>query len=393
MLIPKAVYNPNKKRAMWSKIAHQLLYVVYVAVVVAVMLEVVLRIYNPLQPRLKNDSIILPINKRYELTIDGLPTVKGKAVHTKNSLGFRGPEPPKHWSDQLTLLAVGGSTTECYFLGDGYDWPARLARRLRPALPSLWVNNAGLNGHSTYGHQVLLDNYLLQLKPDVILFLIGINDVGKDKMDGFDNTLLRNAYLNLDGSWWKNLARTVAQNSELISTVRLISQGIKTQNQHFGDNAYLPVRPADTLNISPARVQAELDSRRPFLKPYRARVLSLVTTCRRAGIEPILITQPLLVGFARDPTTQTNLATFRLHDTENGELVWKRLELYNNVTREVATSQRVHLIDLARELPKKSEYYYDEMHYTETGADRVSALLAQDLGPYLNAKYFSRSSK
>ncbi len=372
---------------MKSKLVDQVLYLLYVVAVVAVLLEVVLRIYNPLQPRLKNDKIILPINKRYEMTVDGLPLANKNVVHTKNSLGFRGPEPPGDWARHLTVLAVGGSTTECYFLSDATDWPARLARRLRPTLPSLWVNNAGLNGHSTYGHQALLDHYLLQLKPDVILFLIGINDVGKDKMDGFDNALVRNAYVNLDGSWWKNLARTVAQNSELISTVRLIIRGVETQKLHYGDNLYMPVRPTDTLTLSPARIQAELDSRKPYLMPYRNRVLNLITTCRRAGIEPILITQPLLVGFARDSTTHTDLARFRLHDTENGELTWKRLELYNGITRQVATSQRVHLIDLARQLPKKSEYYYDEMHYTEAGADAVSALLARDLEPYLKANY------
>lgn len=372
---------------MWLKIRNQLLYVGYVVAVVLILLEVVLRIYNPLQPRLKNDKIILPVNKRYEMTVDGLPLVKKNVIHTKNSLGFRGPEPPKDWNNHLTVLAVGGSTTECYFLSDGTDWPAVLARRLRPTLPSLWVNNAGLNGHSTYGHQALLDNYLLQLKPNVILFLIGINDVGKDKMDGFDNALVRNAYVNLDGSWWKNTARTIAQNSELISTVRLIIRGIKTQKLHYGDNLYTPVRPADTLTLPPARIQAEVDSRKPYLKPYRERIQQLVTTCRKAGIEPILITQPLLVGFGRDSTTQTDLAKFRLHDTENGELTWKRLELYNIVTREVAASQGVHMIDLDRELSKKSEYYYDEMHYTEAGANKVSEIIARDLGPYLKAKY------
>ncbi len=372
---------------MWSKVVKQLLYIGYVVAVVSILLEVVLRIYNPLQPRLKNDKIILPVNKRYEMTVDGLPLANKNVLHTKNSLGFRGPEPPKDWNNHLTVLAVGGSTTECYFLSDGTDWPAVLARRLRPALPNLWVNNAGLNGHSTYGHQALLDNYLLQLKPNVILFLIGINDVGKDKMDGFDNALVRNAYVNLDGSWWKNTARTIAQNSELISTVRLIIRGVKTQKLHYGDNLYIPVRPADTLTLPPARIQAEVDSRKPYLKPYRERIQLLVTTCRKAGIEPILITQPLLVGFARDSTTQTDLAKFRLHDTENGELSWKRLELYNIVTREVAASQGVHMIDLDRDLAKKSEYYYDEMHYTEAGANKVSEIIARDLGPYLKARY------
>ena len=363
----------------------QLLYLLYLLVVVSVMLEVVLRIYNPLNPRVKKDKIILPVKKTYEFNIEGIPPINGTVVHTKNSLGFRGQEPPKDWSKHLTVLAAGGSTTECFFLNDGKDWPIQMQQRLQTELPGLWVNNAGLNGHSTFGHQVLLDDYLVKLHPTVILFLIGINDVGKDQMDGFDTTILKNVHLG--DAWWKDWGRTLANNSEVISLVQLISRGIKTQKLNFHDNVHVPVRPADTLNISAVQIQATVQAAKPHLPAFHERVLKLVTTCRQAGIEPMLITQPLVVGFGIDPITQTNLAKFKLHDTENGELIWKRLEAYNDITRSVAVIQGVHLIDLAREMPKNSLFYYDEMHFTPEGADKVSEILAADLGPYFQEKY------
>ncbi|MBD2700281.1 SGNH/GDSL hydrolase family protein [Spirosoma sp. BT702] len=364
------------------------LYVLYLAVVVAILLEVCLRIYNPLNPRIKNEKIILPVSKTYELTMDGLPSVDRKAIHTKNSLGFRGEEPPKDWSKHLTVLTVGGSTTECFFLGDGTDWPARMSQRIHSQVPDLWVNNAGLNGHSTFGHQVLLDDYLIKLHPNVILFLIGINDVGKDKMDGFDNTMLKNTYVDLGDAWWKNLGRTIAQNSEVVGLIRLVSRGITTQKLNFHDNIYRAVHPSDTLAIAPTDMQKELAQVKPFLPAYRERVMKLVSTCRQKGIEPILITQPLLVGFGNDPVSHTDLAKFRVNERENGELFWKRLESYNDVTRALAADQHVHLIDLARKMPKSSEYFYDDMHFTEAGAGKVSEIVSEDLGPYFHAKYY-----
>ena len=362
-------------------------YLLYVVAIVFILLEIALRMYNPLNPRLKGDKIVLPVRQRYEVQIENLPNVRGKAIHTKNSLGFRGADPPADWATRLTILAVGGSTTECYFLTDGTDWPTILEKNLRPALPTVWVNNAGLNGHSTFGHQILLDDYVVKLKPDLALFLIGVNDVGIDDLGGFDGAFLKNSAVRMGDAWYKDWARTVVKNSEVIGLIRLISRGVKTQKLRFRDDVHLVLRPADTLALPPARIEAELAKLQPRLPAYAKRVEGLVQTCRNAGIEPVLITQPLLLGAGRDSLTGTDLAKFRVRENENGELYWKRLEAYNDVTRAVAAKQNVHLIDLAHLLPKDSRFFYDEMHFTEAGAARVADVVATDLRLYLPTRY------
>ena len=45
------------------------------------------------------------------------------------------------------------------------------------------------------------------------------------------------------------------------------------------------------------------------------------------------------------------------------------------------------MIDLAREMPKDSRYYYDLMHYTNAGAERVADIVAAQLTPFLAAKF------
>ena len=42
----------------------------------------------------------------------------------------------------------------------------------------MWVNNAGLDGATTYRHLILMEDYVVNLRPKVVLFLVGINDVG-----------------------------------------------------------------------------------------------------------------------------------------------------------------------------------------------------------------------
>ena len=45
------------------------------------------------------------------------------------------------------------------------------------------------------------------------------------------------------------------------------------------------------------------------------------------------------------------------------------------------------MIDLAREMPKDSAYYYDLMHFTNAGAARVADLIDARLTPFLARKF------
>ena len=95
-------------------------------------LEVLLRVYNPLEIRFRPDRIVLPVHKRYVFdNTEKFPTKLAKTtIHTKNSLGFRGEEPPPDFRDYLTIITIGGSTTECFYLSDGRTWPDLLGQKL-----------------------------------------------------------------------------------------------------------------------------------------------------------------------------------------------------------------------------------------------------------------------
>ncbi len=64
-------------------------------------------------------------------------------------------------------------------------------------------------------------------------------------------------------------------------------------------------------------------------------------------------------------------------DADNSALQEKILELYNDVLRN--DSSRITVIDLARKMPKNSRYYYDFIHFTNEGAEKVAEILAEEL--------------
>ena len=140
--------------------------------------EITLRFYNPFGFRIKGDNIVLPVNKTEILHHGKCTKIDALVVHHNNSLGFKGPEPPQDFADWLTVVAVGGSTTECLEIAADKTWPHQLGVKLQHDFNKLWLNNAGFCGHSTYGHYILMHNFIAKLKPKVAVFLIGINEVG-----------------------------------------------------------------------------------------------------------------------------------------------------------------------------------------------------------------------
>jgi hypothetical protein len=71
----------------------------------------------------------------------------------------------------------------------------------------------------------------------------------------------------------------------------------------------------------------------------------------------------------------------------DGATAWDVLELYNEVTREVGRERGVLVIDLARQMPKNSLYFYDLMHYTNAGAAKMAEIIAAQLTPFLAQKF------
>jgi lysophospholipase L1-like esterase len=348
--------------------------------VALVVLELLLRVYNPLEIRFKPDRIVLPVNKHYIINNVGKFTkLPPTTNHTKNSLGFRGAPPPADLKDDLSIVTIGGSTTECFYLSDGRTWPDLLGQDLARNFNRVWLNNAGLDGATTYRHIILLEDYLIKLRPKVVLFLIGANDVGAGNLD---------ATVPRRGHYLRNLWRTFLYRSEVYTLEQNLYHYFIAQSRGLR-HVEINLRDVETLgHPSEAAARQTLQDYRTNSLPFFARrVEKLIQISRAHGIEPVLITQPTLYGPGVDPATGVNLATLKVQDGFNGQKMYDFIELYNEVTRQVAQRHGVLLIDLARELPRNSAYYYDYLHYTEPGAATVAAIIDRHLSPWLAQRY------
>jgi lysophospholipase L1-like esterase len=273
---------------MWYK---KLLTVLIGFAIAFLLCEIILRIYNPFQSRVRGNEIILKSNYHKKIVVE--PEIRGlnsEVLYSTNSLGFRGPEPPKNWDNALTVLTVGGSTTECSLLSDDSTWSAKLYDKLKDGHPNFWLNNAGLDGCSTYGHLILMRDYIVQLKPNYVLFLVGINDLVKSSFSNEDGFLI-----DREEALWRKLFKK----SELITTISNVVEALKSQKANVANGT--------------------------------------------------------------DPNNYKD----------------------NDTLMAFCQSSNIKCIDLGSELPKEEAYFYDQIHYTNAGAEKISEILFRHLDAYI----------
>lgn len=362
--------------------------VVFGLVLGLLLAEGILRVYNPIESRVRGYNILLPVNQVDTVRNATNSMLDPVIITTRNSLGFRGPEPPRMPDSVLTLLAIGGSTTECRFLSDGRTWIDVLGRDLSSTFAPVWINNAGLDGHSTFGHLVLLDTVVkMRAKPKVILLLIGANDRGRDDLTTADSTI----YVRFSG---REAVRRIVSHSEVLAVglnlyryLQARQLGVVHGQGWDLEHRQLELRDQPRVVVSDSARAALVElHRQRYVPNYRGRVRSLVSFSRAHGIEPVLITQPALLGDSTDDVPRVHLG-----DIARGELDvaarWDLVEVYNDVAREVGEETGSLVIDLARKLPKRLAYFYDWMHYNNEGAAVVGEIIFRDLCPFLAGRY------
>lgn len=356
---------------IWGNIA-----LLAVSVVVGLLLiEAILAIWKPIEIRVAGEEINLPAFRQYVIRNDGIRGLEPEIRHSKNNIGFRGPD----WSPQSPgerWFFVGGSTTEGFYISDGSTWPELVGKTLAGLSAGLWVNNAGLDGHTTFGHAVLLEQHIRKLEPTAVFFLIGVNDIGAEAPESYDGYLKpqrADGILEKTGNWLNN-------NSHIGQLALAIRRSFRAKQLGLSHNAIV----LEKVNLLPEPIAEDkareaLAGHQPYVAGYRDRVHRLVETVRRFGARPVLITQPALYG---QPSAEASRDWSRLpmpdrFGTLDGLTKWRIQELYNDALRELAASEGLLLIDLAVILPKDDAYFYDQVHFNLQGEKKVAEIVAE----------------
>lgn len=330
--------------------------------------EFVLRKLMP--PGIFNPRFGLRPYQRVELLVN-LPGITPGGVWTTNAWGMRGEDPPENWDEWLTIITVGGSTTAGYYIDDSLTWSWIIQDRLREVHPRTWVGNCGIPRHSTAEHALLVREVLSEVKPDIALFLVGINDVGQ--------FLRGEAALNV------SLPETGLR--QAVFKHCMLMQVLYKLKIVYVDKAPVLSETVDPMFIeepllSPERELPD-DLHEIITRPdeYRNRIETIIHECRELDITPVFMTQPLLYEdndywrgrkggsyWFGGPDSEFSAASY-----------WLILNTLNNDLIEVCEKEGAAYLDLASLIPHSRDVFYDSMHLTEYGAALVGEKAADFL--------------
>jgi lysophospholipase L1-like esterase len=363
--------KPNRRSKIWGNLL-ALVFGIFVSLILA---EIVLRIFHPIPYRIKHGRIVLPANQKIVHKNPGSKKLEHTIHYSRNSLGMRGEEIPKDTRHWVRIITIGGSTTECAYNSDSLTWPEVLKRKLREKInPLIWVNNAGLDGTSTYGHIMLLKDYILPLNPDYIIFLTGVNDVENEAKDDFD--LYHSNEINKSSA--KEFFRSLLKKTELGGLLENFYRYRLAYNKGL-IHREIDYKKEPTMLLDAAAVNAQLAKQTPFLAAYKNRILILDSICRANNIKAIFLTQPSLYAAFTDPATGIDFANLKVSEERNAVTEGKVLQLYNNILRDLKTEGRIETIDMANAMPLNSSLYYDFTHYTSLGTVKFGNILYDSL--------------
>jgi lysophospholipase L1-like esterase len=380
----QAMPKPAKSRCRWW--SFRLGSIAFGLLIAFVVLEIGIRIFRPFPMLVQGGRLNLPVNAQVNISHHGFPGIDDPVEIRFNSLGFRGPELPKQ-RDTIKIICVGGSTTQCLYLSEGKTWPDQLAGRLQHQSRAVWVNNAGIDGHSTFGH-LLLVAHVRSLQPDYLIFYVGINDVERVDLNDYDRAAIRSLGEG-DAGFGKSFYLSLIGRSELVAVFDVLRRHHMAKRRglsHRSSVDHSGLENVELLQLTDEARRERLGSlNRSALNAFRQRLNELVRQTHAMGAIPILVTQPALFGGGIDPITGIDLCKVRMGE-EDGFVAWSKLEAYNEITRTVGHESKSLVIDMARELPKSSEYFYDLIHNNNAGASLIADLMAPHLMDKIGAK-------
>jgi lysophospholipase L1-like esterase len=346
-----------------KKIASGLAIFTISSLILLVLLELAARILLP-GPQFDTRLPLYPyVEQEREIV---LPGIAPQSRYSTNRWGFRGDDPPEMWDATFTIITVGGSTTRDYYLDDTQTWSAILQEELRQTVPDVWVGNAGLDGHSTRGHLILMDEVIRQVHPDVVVLLVGVNDLSisfsETEVESYD---LRTAH---------PLAR-----SRLFSVLRIVKQiafdGVFVVDDVGGYTDFEPaIAEPDIFTPLPDDLRAVL----PSLPLYRDNLNQIIDLAEEMDIQLVILTQPALL----DDTPYWETVWGKAYWVEeqslqiSGATFWQMLDIFNQTTLEVCAERDIICYDLASNIAHSEENFYDFVHFTEMGSRRVGEQVA-----------------
>lgn len=283
-----------------------------------------------------------------------------------NSLGYRSPERPlRKPAGVLRVLCAGGSATfDIRAHTNDQTWPALLEGELRRRGQPAEVWNAGVPGWTSLENVISLASRDLDLEPDLIVLLQGVND------------LQPAAWLPFDRQYEQGHAELVRRHLGLdLGPLSLVDRSALLET--LNDLLHGPRDPLHVL-VRVKRVELGTSSRTAVppeaFATFERNIRSLLSIARDHHIAVVLVTQLTRIRAAVADSDKALIGIWipgLLPAAVPGQM-----QKMNDVLRRLSTSAGPRLVDLTRDSGWQDVDFDDPWHFSATGSEHFARLLA-----------------
>ncbi len=331
-----------------------------------------LREFNPLYR-----DVLVPNQDAMRMS-DGL--VQKPYVIRVDRQGFIMPS-KVHDRPDLTIVFLGGSTTECVYVDEANRFPYRVGRLLEERT-HLKVNsyNAARSGNNSLHSLNILLNKVVNLKPDIVVMMHNINDL---------------AILMYEKTYWNtNPSRSPIQ--ERLPTFKTVGQDLR-RDFYLVRGLTFPNLSRELKKIfsSPGKTKGDefhkvrgrkiTINQELLVREFTLNLQTFINLCRARGIIPVLMTQPSRLTDHPDPLIRKLMGNLEASQGITYADFKGAFDRLNQTIRDVGAKNQVLVIDLAREIPPVKENICDVAHFNDRGARLVAARIAAALTPVISS--------
>jgi GDSL-like Lipase/Acylhydrolase family len=325
-----------------------------------------LREYRP------NMKEILPAG-RQERHYDTLQS-KNYILRIDNN-GFIMPS-KKYNNPDLSIVFLGGSTTECRFVEEENRFPYLSGKLLEQKL-GIKINsyNAGRSGNDSLHSLDILLNKVIPIKPDIVIMMHNINDLS--------------VLLHEKSYWSENSSRSVIFNinDEIVSNYFKIMRDRYIPNVaaalHNFDNSLRSLFKSDNKpkdEFAKTRGRPVNFDKQEMLAQFEMNLQSFIYLCEARKIVPVLMTMS-----SRFKEKPDKIISDAIKDVGVGYPQFKDLfDSFNESIRKKALENNILLIDLDKAIPQEKEFLYDIVHHNDNGSIKTAQIISEQLKPLAN---------
>jgi hypothetical protein len=309
-------------------------------------------------------NFMLPFPRDHQPFTDNVFTKKYPL--NVDSDGFIRPS-RKYAQPDLSLVFLGGSTTECMFVDEENRFPFVVGVILEQETgKKINSYNGAMAGTNTLNCIDILVNKVLPLKPRVVVFMENINDL---------STLL------YEGTYWnKNTWRSPIQTLHKRESLGLLLKEIFIPNLTAAyKNLTLTVLRGEQDQFAAYRGKKPQVDKVKLNQEFAMNLQTIVDICKVRGIIPVLMTQANRITDRPDPVVETYVGRFGEHASLGYKDFKEIYDSFNATIRQVGQRNQVLVIDLAAEIPPDKTYICDMVHLNDTGSRYAAGLIAARL--------------